>query len=419
MPRRALLSVEQRTKLFAIPVDQAQMAKHFVLSADDLARIRSKRRASNRLGFAVQLCALRYPGRGLAASELPPPPMIDFVAGQLGIEPALFAEYAQRAETRREYLLELQEHLRLRSFRFADWRACLQAGTDAAWATDRGEPIVQAMLAHLRTSNVLVPATAVLERIGLAARVRARTRAFKALADDLTLAERLALETLLLVDPAVRRSRFAWLRDCPKSPAPSNMIALLDRLGYVRGLGTHGPRATRVHPTRLRRLVEEGGIMTAQHIADLEPTRRAAVLVAQAATLAVQIADATLAMFEKYLGSLFSKGRNRDERRFQATKRDVAKALILFRRTIAALKQARETGEDGVAVVERDIGMKRLDTALPIIESVAHVADQEILVTAAERYAVLRWFSPGFLEAFSFQSSTPHDPSPPSSSSRR
>jgi hypothetical protein len=30
-------------------------------------------------------------------------------------------------------------------------------GTDTAWATDRGEPIVRAMLAHLRAANVLVP----------------------------------------------------------------------------------------------------------------------------------------------------------------------------------------------------------------------------------------------------------------------
>lgn len=39
-------------------------------------------------------------------------------------------------------------------------------GANAAWATDRGEPIVEAMLAHLRADNVLIPAVAVLERIG-------------------------------------------------------------------------------------------------------------------------------------------------------------------------------------------------------------------------------------------------------------
>ena len=199
-------------------------------------------------------------------------------------------------------------------------------GTDAAWATDRGEPIVQAMLAHLRTTNVLVPAAAVLERIGLAARVRARKRAFEALADGLTDAERDALESLLAVDPELRRSRFAWLRDYSELPAPSNIIALLDRLEYVRGLGIGPERAGRIHAARLGRLVDEGAIMTVQHIADLEPARRTAILVAQIASLETRLADATLAMFEKYMGSLFTKARKRDERRFQATKRDVAKA---------------------------------------------------------------------------------------------
>ena len=42
------------------------------------------------------------------------------------------------------------------------------------------------MLAHLRMTNVLVPTAAVLERLGLAARVRARRKVFETLADGLT-----------------------------------------------------------------------------------------------------------------------------------------------------------------------------------------------------------------------------------------
>ena len=410
MPRRSLLSIEQRTRLFAIPVDHAEMAKHYLLSPDDLALIRTKRRSVNRLGFAIELCLLRHPGQGLGPGERPPEAMIGFVARQLCVAPAAFADYALRDQTRREHAVELQNRLRLRGFRLADWRACLQVGTDTAWATDRGEPIVRAMLAHLRTANVLVPAGAVLERIGLAARVRARKRAFQALADGLTEAELEALDALLAVDLELRRSRFAWLRDYSESPAPSNLIELLNRLEYVRGLKIGPERAGRIHATRLGRLVDEGAIMTAQHIVDLEPVRRTAILVAQVAGLEARLADATLTMFEKYMGSLFTKARSRDERRFQATKRDVAKALLLFRRTIAALKQAKETGEDGIAVVDREVGMRQLDGVLPIIESVADVADQEILATAAERYTVLRRFSPRFLDAFCFQSNTPQHP---------
>ncbi|MGA8757849.1 MAG: hypothetical protein WB611_16215, partial [Stellaceae bacterium] len=75
-------------------------------------------------------------------------------------------------------------------------------------------PIVQAMLAHLRISGVVLPPATVLERIGLAARARARRKTFEALAAGLSNAERDTLARLLTVDPELRRSRFAWLRPC-------------------------------------------------------------------------------------------------------------------------------------------------------------------------------------------------------------
>jgi TnpA family transposase len=407
---RALLSAEQRNRLFAIPVERAEMARHYLLAPDDLVLIGAKRRAPNRLGYAIQLCLLRYPGQGLGPGEHPPEPLVGFIAEQLGLTSEAFAEYAARDQTRREHAAELQAFLGLWRFGFPAWRECLRVGSEAAWATDRGEPIVRAMLDQLRLTSIMLPAPNVLERIGLEARVRARRRAFEALASGLADADRQALDGLLTNDPEIGRSRFTWLRDCPESPAPSNMVELLDRLDYVRSLGVDADRARRIHPGRLIRLVEEGGIMTAQHIADLEPARRTAILVAQVAYLNIRVADATLAMFEKYIGSLFTKARSKDERRFQATRRDVAKALLLFRRTIAALKKAKQAGEDGVAAVEREVGMAQLDRALPTIEAVTDVADQDILLTAAEKYSVLRRFSPRFLASFQFESNVAQDP---------
>jgi hypothetical protein len=61
MPHRTLLSPEQRTRVLGIPTEAAEMAKHYVLSTEDLALVRTKRRLSNRLGFAVQLCAFGTP----------------------------------------------------------------------------------------------------------------------------------------------------------------------------------------------------------------------------------------------------------------------------------------------------------------------------------------------------------------------
>ena len=249
MPRRTLLSAGQRARLFEVPTDRAEMARHHVLGPADLELARSKRRAANRLGCAIQLCLLRHPGQGFSPGEYPPAAMLAFVAAQLGVPPAAFTEYAQRDQTRREHATELHAVLGLRAFRLADWRACLRAGTDAAWATDRGEPIVQAMLAQLRAQGVVVPSAAVLERIGLMARVRARRHAFERLAEGLEEAERAALDGLLAADPELRgRSRYTWLRDLPESPAPANLVALLDRLDWVRALGVGPERAARATP---------------------------------------------------------------------------------------------------------------------------------------------------------------------------
>src|ERR1700739_3615970 len=92
-------------------------------------------------------------------------------------------------------------------------------------------------------ASAATDAAAVLERIGLAARVRARRRVFQILGEGLTDSTREALEKLLTFEPALRRSRLAWLRGYAESPAPTNLLALLDRLEYVRSLGVDAARA--------------------------------------------------------------------------------------------------------------------------------------------------------------------------------
>ena len=51
----------------------------------------------NQLGFALQLCALRYPGRLLRSEEAIPVPALRFVADQLGVAPGSLTAYAARA----------------------------------------------------------------------------------------------------------------------------------------------------------------------------------------------------------------------------------------------------------------------------------------------------------------------------------
>ena len=84
MPRRSIWSARQRAALFDLPTDEAALLRHYTLSDDDIEQIRVRRGGHNRLGFALQLCAFRYPGRLLVAGETIPLNVLRFIAAQLG-----------------------------------------------------------------------------------------------------------------------------------------------------------------------------------------------------------------------------------------------------------------------------------------------------------------------------------------------
>jgi Domain of unknown function (DUF4158) len=72
MPHRELLTESQRLSLQAPASDERGMVCHYTLSSEDLALINRRRGDPNRLGFALMLCYLRFPGRILQQGEQPP-----------------------------------------------------------------------------------------------------------------------------------------------------------------------------------------------------------------------------------------------------------------------------------------------------------------------------------------------------------
>ena len=79
MATRELLSPAQRLRLTDLPdpMDERDLARYHTLSDADLAMIAKRRRPDTRMGFSVQLCYLRFPGRPLRAGERPPGNLLD------------------------------------------------------------------------------------------------------------------------------------------------------------------------------------------------------------------------------------------------------------------------------------------------------------------------------------------------------
>lgn len=63
MPRRVILTDAERHDFLALPTDDETLIRHWTLDDDDHRLLQTRRRNDTRLGLALQLCALRYPGR--------------------------------------------------------------------------------------------------------------------------------------------------------------------------------------------------------------------------------------------------------------------------------------------------------------------------------------------------------------------
>src|SRR3954447_7477757 len=197
MPRRRALTEAQLENLLALPIAEPDLVQHWTLSDTDFAAIDQRRRDRNRIGFALQLCALRYPGRLLRPGELIPAEALRFIAEQLGADPDALTSYATRFQTRYEQLDDLRD-----AFGFADLtparrRDILKWLLPVALTTTSAFGIAQALMTELRRRCFIAPGPFVIEQLVAAILVVAERHVAGQLTRGLSSTQTAALHALL------------------------------------------------------------------------------------------------------------------------------------------------------------------------------------------------------------------------------
>jgi TnpA family transposase len=403
MPRRHVLTDTDLERLFALPTSEADLALHWTLSPTDLSIIQRRRRDHNRLGFALQLCALRYPGRLLRPGERIPPAALQHLANQLDVAPDTLTVYAARFQTRYEQLDDLRCAFGFVAMERPQRHELLAWLLPVALATTRAPAIATALMGELRRNQIIAPGPSVVERMVAAAVLLAERRVASQLTKGLSAAQAEALDALLKIKEDTSMSVLAWARQAPGAPGHRALSRLVDQLTCLRAIGLDPAHAEGVHPERLRQLSRMGGRFTATQLGELSSLRRRATLVATVLDTTARLTDDVIASFDRMVGRLFRRAEAREEDAVLRNARSVNEKVRLFTKLGEALLAAKEAKEDPLKAVETAVGWDRLARSVEEARRLVRPDKTDLAALAARAWPVLHRLGPLFLGALCFR----------------
>ncbi|HJU17077.1 MAG TPA: Tn3 family transposase [Stellaceae bacterium] len=405
MAHRTILTDGQRAALFGLPADEAAHLQFYVLGEHDLGLIGRRRRPWNRLGFALQLCAFRYPGRLIQPGEAIPEAMLAFIGAQLGFTAEELARYGSRRETRYEHSAALQDLYGYRPFEGQARHEMLLWLASAAEAATDNAGLATGLVSELRSRRVIVPGPATVERACADALVQAERRVARRIVDRLSPDLRRRLDAFLDEVSARGVRRFTWVRQFEPGGNSADMNQLLDRLDVLRALDLPAGVLDGVPAHRIDRLRREGERRYADDLRALGEARRLAILVACVAGWRTLLADAAIETHDRILGRLYRQAERRRDEALAGGREDLGATLKGLAAAGGALVAARQAGSDLEAAVETATTWTAFERLVQAATRLTQRTEVEPIDFLLEGYARLRRYAPRFLASFTFRAS--------------
>lgn len=282
-----------------------ELERFFFLDDEDRKLVAKRRGDVSRLGFALQLTTVRFLGTFLDDPLDVPSVVLDELAGQLVIaDSSCVKMYVERSNTRWEHRREI---CRVDGWReFGSVQEELSRWIDhRAWTTGSGpKAIFDGVIGWLRQRQVLLPAVKELERLVSRVVQEAHARLWRTLADLLTTQQARLLLELLEVPENRRFSALEMLRRGPVDRTGKALVAALNRVARVAGIGLGEVDLAVVPQRRMVELARRGMTSNATDLRRTTPySKKLATLLATVLYLEAKATDDALELFDVIMTS--------------------------------------------------------------------------------------------------------------------
>jgi TnpA family transposase len=403
MPARIPMTQNQREALLALPVTEEAVVTHHSLDPGELQVIAQLRSPANRLGYALQLCCLRFPGRYLRRGELLPAIMLDHVAEQIGVEADVIADFAKRGPTRYEQLSSIKLNHGFSDLTHPARAKLKQWLEEEALACVDGRVLLERVIAKMRAEKIIIPGVSVIERMTASALHSADKRVASDILALLNLTQREKLKAVIDEKTHAQQSRLSWLREPPLRVSPRGLFELLDKIDYIRALGLNTLILPDSLRPRLTQMAREGVRYTAQALQQMSVARRMATLVATMRELEATLTDAALSMFGSLVGRANLRARKRLEETLLASVEQGRERLVRIADVLAAMTTAIRKGVDVAEAVAKVASLDLIEADAQLIRRTTRPGRPDVTGELVPEYRVFKQVGSRFLRSFTFE----------------
>lgn len=300
--------------------------KHFHLSDADLVEVEQCRGGVNRLGFAVQLCTVRWYGFFLSDLERVPKEVLLHLTVQLGFLPFDLQGYPADDKTRHAHMERIRQYLSFKRCDQEQRELLSDFLRQEAAALPRTELLKKAAFKWLHAHLVVRPGRTTLRDLIASAREAIYESTFQTLSQTLTEAQQTALDALVKEAderpdvPAWPRSPLEQLRSAPKKESADTMLMLLERLNTLLKMGFVDYKPLEdIHISMRRHLGMWGYRYDAWSLRRFPAGKRYAILLCFIQMATAETADAVIEALDKLMNDVHSSARKRRQQLLKAS----------------------------------------------------------------------------------------------------
>ena len=368
-----------------------------------LEHIRHRRRPHNRLGFTLQLCALRYPGRLLSPGEVIRCEVLRFLAAQLELKADDLLPYASREETRHEHLAVLRRVYGYKTFSGRGARALKTWLAGQAELARSNEDLARRLVDQCRRSQTILPALSTIERLCADALVDAERRIEARIADRLSPSMRVRLDALLTEMVDDRLTRFVWLRQFEVGGNSAAAVRMLERLEFLQNIDISPDVLTEIPPHRVTRLRRQGERYFADGLRDISGDRRLAILAVCVVEWKAAIADAVVETHDRIVGKTWREAKQISDARIDDAKSAIPGILRTFTGLGTALLEAQNDGASLEHAVSSGPGWSGLRDLVEAATRLTDAMSVDPLTHVVRGYHRFRRYAPRMLRALEIE----------------